>query len=812
MPPIGAHGRPDINPYERDIDLTVPLMYRARSLGDIPVRLTFDDQFFVQTQGFLTLIAPLLSDAARQDLQSRLGARTTFTADDLAQTGVALIYDPASLSVVVLQIAPERRAVERLFAPPSREYERPDIQPAHISAYLNISAVQSIIWNGGGSTPPPTLGLNGALRVGGFVLEGDGQFGPSGGGFTSNGPYQFDRNYVRLVYDQPDLHRRWLAGDLTPEVRGEQYYVPMGGIGVLRSRQRFNDFQSAVLQSNRQLVLQRPADLRILRNGVLFREIRLDAGTYDLSSLPLITGSNDIQIQVNDSSGRVQDISYQAYLDPIDLEPGDFEYGAYIGRTSTSLGASPQYGGPVSFTGFFRKAFFNRPAIGVGLQFNRDIQNITGQTQFVVGRGGRLLLNAGLSNSRQSGFGYSGGVSFDQLIYRGNKIDSFSIRADYLSQHYGGLGNPSPNNSTSLNFSGQYNHSISERLLVLLSASYVMQRVGNQDSYRIGAGVNYDISRKWSLRGGVDYSRIPGFSRNGGFGVNVSLVYQPNYRSRAEARYDSSIDSAYLAYLHAGDNRIGSVGYGATLQRDDDRLGATGFFDYVGNRFDATITHSTSGPDFSSLGGSNITTIRVSTSIAFADGAVGIGRRISDSFAILYPHPTLAGHRIVAGQSLARNEYVSSSGTLGGAVNNYLTSYVTQSVQYDVENPPTGYDIGPGVVRVRPGYKSGYAIRVGTDAFVSALGTLLHHNGQPVVLAGGRITAVGRPDLEPVPFFTNSGGRFGISGLRPGIRYHVDMYTPHGAVTAFEFMVPQDTTGLVDLRAVTLNVESEVSR
>src|SRR5581483_2698155 len=198
--------------------------------------------------------------------------------------------------------------------------------------------------------------------------------------------------------------------------------------------------------------------------------------------------------------------------------------------------------------------------------------------------------------------------------------------------------------------------------------------------------------------------------------------------------------------------------------------------------------------------------------IAFADGAVGIGRRISDSFAILYPHPTLAGHRIVAGQSLARNEYVSSSGTLGGAVNNYLTSYVTQSVQYDVENPPTGYDIGPGVVRVRPGYKSGYAIRGGTDAFESALGTLLHHNGQPVVLAGGRITAVGRPDLEPVPFFTNSGGRFGISGLRPGIRYHVDMYTPHGAVTAFEFMVPQDTTGLVDLRAVTLNVESEVSR
>src|SRR5262249_8489378 len=154
-------------------------------------------------------------------------------------------------------------------------------------------------------------------------------------------------------------------------------------------------------QSNRQLVLQRPSNLRIIRNGVLFRDIRLDAGTYDLSALPLITGSNDIQIQVNDDTGRVQSLSYQQYLDPIDLEPGDCEYGPCIGRTGTSLGHSPDYRAPLSFSGFFRKSFFNRPAVGIGLQFNRQTQNLTGQTQFIIARGGRLLFNAGLSNSRQ---------------------------------------------------------------------------------------------------------------------------------------------------------------------------------------------------------------------------------------------------------------------------------------------------------------------------------------------------------------------------------------------------------------------------
>src|SRR3546814_1681310 len=35
--PMGAHGRPDINPYDRDIDMTVPLTFQARSLGDTPL-------------------------------------------------------------------------------------------------------------------------------------------------------------------------------------------------------------------------------------------------------------------------------------------------------------------------------------------------------------------------------------------------------------------------------------------------------------------------------------------------------------------------------------------------------------------------------------------------------------------------------------------------------------------------------------------------------------------------------------------------------------------------------------------------------
>src|SRR3546814_16575342 len=71
-----------------------------------------------------------------------------------------------------------------------------------------------------------------------------------------------------------------------------------------------------------------------------------------------------------------------------------------------------------AFSGFFRKAFFNRPAIGVGLQASKDVQTLTGQTQFVLPNGGRLLLDAGGSNSKTAGTGFAGGVSYEHFIDR----------------------------------------------------------------------------------------------------------------------------------------------------------------------------------------------------------------------------------------------------------------------------------------------------------------------------------------------------------------------------------------------------------
>ncbi|MDZ3833347.1 MAG: hypothetical protein U0S50_16255 [Sphingopyxis sp.] len=802
--PIGPHGRPDINPYDRDIDMTVPLTFLSSSLGDIPMRLTADDRFLLESETFLKLVRPILNDEAHSALGAHLGGIEQFGPDDLKDTGVGLTYDPATLAVVVVQVSPEQRATQNLFAPPREDVNDITLEPAGFSAYLNMNVIQTHVWEAE-ERAPPTINLDGAFRIGRIVLEGDAQLGEA---FTLAGSkYKFTRNYARLVYDQPEAYRRWFIGDLDPEIRGQQSFVQMGGVGVLRQQRRFNTFRSAILQSNRQLVLQRESTVRFLRNGSLYREVRLQPGRYDFSSLPLVAGSNDIDIQVTDNTGAIQNLSYQQYLDPIDLDPGDYEYGAFLGPTSRTFGRAPDYRGPVAFTGFFRKAFINAPAIGVGLQVSGDVQTLTGQTQFVLPNGGRLLVDGGASHSKRAGEGFAGGVSYEHFIDRRGLSDSFTLRADYISPKFATLGNLEGINTTSFTASAQYTRQFNLRFLTTSTASYLKGRGNLGDSYRVGTTGHYRFDRRWTLRAGVEYAKYPSaFARGDGFSVSVGLVFQPDFRRRAEARYESRNNLGELSYNQSGLNQLDSVGFGGIVARQDNSVLAQGYATYSANRFDAAVSHSSFGPGFSDFGAVNATTVRVGTTLAFADGMLGLGRRINDSFMLLKPHRNLGKRSVVAGQSLAENNYIGKSGSLGAAVNNFLGSYTTQSVQYDVEDPPVGYDTGPGVFRVHPPYKSGYAARIGTDAFASAIGTLILAPEKPVSLIGGRVTLLDVRDGEnpkPIPFFTNSVGRFAIANLLPGRRYLVETYGAQGSIhRSFEFTVPTDTDGLLNLGTV----------
>ena len=795
--------RRDINPYDRDVAMTVPLQFNDRVLGEMPVLLTRDDRFLVESRGFQALLEPLLTPEAQAELATALAGIERFESDFIQPTGIRLDYDPDQLAVLLLRIDPTKRTIESLFR--QGEPEEPGLPPEAISAYLNLNLAAQR-FQSTGDVRTPSVFLNGAARFGSFVFEADVQGREDF--FTKE--YSFERQFARVVYDQPEAYRRWSLGDLDVEQRGRQGFVELGGVGVERQTRRFDSFRNDSLVGARQLVLQEASSVRVLRNGLTVREFRLEPGQYDLSNLPLLTGSNDIELQIQGDAGRTESVRYSAYLDQIDLEPGDYEYAAFLGVTSARGFGAPDYSdGDLAFTGFWRKAFVDRPAVGLGLQASADLQLITGQTQFIIANGARLQLDAAVSNG-PDGAGYAGTISYNHFVDRGEQTDAWAVAVDYTSDEFATLGNIFGDNQTAFAFSGSYSRRFTIDWQANVSASYRTSRSALQgDSYNLTATNSYRFSPNWSALVGVEYVNFGNEAfggRAGGFGVTFGLVWQPRFDQRGEVRYGSATNTANVSFQKYSDNRVGALGYNLNANYNDGAGSISGQADYIANRFDASLAHTTFGRDFSDITEEQVTSLRIGTSIATAGGKVAIGRNIFDSFAILYPHPSLKDRRVIVGDNLENGQFISRSDRVGPAISNQLTSYINQSLRYDVIEPPAGYNIGDGVARVRPTYRSGYAIQVGSANFVSAMGRLVGNADRPVALMSGRVRPVDAPEAEPELFFTNSVGRFAIQNLEPGKRYRVELFsTP---ALGFEFTVPEDNEGLLDLQV--LNVPLDV--
>lgn len=797
--------RPNINPYDRDIAITVPLNFNRQVLGELPVLLTRDDRFIVESQGFQTLIRPLLTEEGRTLLAASLDGVESFAPEEINATGIQLDYDPEQLAVLVLRIDPTLRLPQMLFRRGTPD--EPGREPEAFSAYLNTNMVLQRR-HSTGDIETPSLFLNGAIRYKSLVFEADVQ----GRENRFTGDYEVERRYARFVYDEPENYRRWYVGDLDPETRGRQGFVELGGAGVVRQRRRFEPFRNNVLAGARQLVLQEESTVRVLRNGVFVREFRLDPGQYDLSNLPLDTGSNDIQFEIQGQSGRLETVSYNAYLDSIDLEPGDYEYGAFLGLTNSGFFGSPEYSdGDLAFTGYWRKAFINKPAIGLGLQASEDVQTITGQTQFILSNGSRLQLDLSASQSADVGSGYAAALSYDHIVERDGLADNWTVVSEFVSEDFSSLGNQFGNNPTSWSISAGYSRRLTLDWVTTVSGSYRMARdAARGDSWTVNASTTYRFSPMWSAQVGLEYTDFARSSPFGGragedFGVTVGLIWTPRYDRRAEARYSSARNSGSVRFQQSPENRVDSFGYSLASTYDDGAGSVSGQIDYSSNRFDASLSHAAFGRDFSNITEEQVTSLRIGSSIATTGGRVAIGRNISDSFAIVYPHESLRNGDVIVGESFEGGRYTARSGTFGPALSNVLTSYVNQSVRYDALNAPVGYDVGEGILRVHPTYRSGYAIEVGSAAFVSALGRLQGKGQKPLALVSGRLRNLDDPDAPTELFFTNSVGRFAAQKLEPGRRYRVELFT--SPAQGFEFTVPADSDGLLDLGIVIVPID-----
>lgn len=759
----------------RSVEILLPVLIDDRYLGDVRVRLT-GDLAEIDGPRLVELLAPELTEPTMAALTAE-ASDGEVTPDEASGENLRVRYNP-QLQQIEVTVPASARQLRTISLSTDLSVVRTAAEevPADLSLFATTRFTPEYDWSGRD---------RGFSRIGGQLELGGRIGGYKGVAFLSRHSYSFDgdlpaftREETALYYDDVTRMIRVTAGDLLPRGTGFQTVPLMAGLSVERlfSLQPERLFRPI---GNNSFQLDEPATVQVRINGVVQRELLLEPGRYNLRDLPFTQGSNLVDIVIRDSTGREMVLSDRNFFDFDLLTPGITEFSGAIGVRSSFGTRAPTYSDDPIFTGFVRRGLSDTLTAGLDAQVDSEGGNGGVQVLWASPVGVWRLQAAG---STRKDFGTGGaaevGYRLDGVLGRSDTRFSFDLRAEHRTRNFATVADlfvseeANQPTATIFNGSGQL---FFDRVTVSATGTYTIARAGRPNTAAAVVGANYQISPQWSV--GL-FARHLDDGRRADTGGFLQLVWRPSQAVGVRARYDTINRETQIGFRRSAARTVGSLSYGADLRYDDrDRDGnASADAFYVGNRFEAAVSHRASlsarAPGTPSITDQR-TRLTIGTSVAFADGAVTVGRPLRDSFAILERHSTL-GLRDVKVDETERG-YVAATDFLGPALVTELSGYSSRSIYYSVDDLPPGYDLGTGQFVLRPPLNAGYRLTVGTDASYSLIGSVrMAGSGEGVPYLGGALHSLDEPSAEPVPAFTNRNGRLVAVGLKPG-RYRLEL-------------------------------------
>jgi outer membrane usher protein len=810
LSPAASDAPAALNTGGRTMEIAVPLRDGQFYLGDIGARISPTNEVSVPKERLVQVVTPLLRTDALDTLKAVPDSEGYLPLPALKEKGFDIQFDPAK---VEMQFAPtiEQRARGQLSTGRRDAVRSANItSPATVAGYVNMRmgadyASRPFLSEDGAASA--RIAFNGAVRWSDIVLESAATFDMEDG---------FSRGATRLVYDMPEEALRFSAGDITPLRNDLQGGSDLLGVSIEKSYQKLQPAANIRPTGSRSFRIERPSNVDVMVNGHVVQRLHLRPGDYDLSDLPLTAGANDISLVIEDDVGQKRTLDFTVFSGRSLLAPGISEWSLSAGVASRfGSGESPglsnfysgfdyDFGAPM-VTGFYEIGLTADLTGNVHLQADGDtIMGGAGaafQTSF-----GFWTLDGAHSESSEHGHGFAGGIGYNLVNIEGKDgiSRSLGLATDYRSRNFAAIDVVDLQNETIVDFAAVYAQELPWNISGSMSGTYSLGR----DSYADRYGVNVSLSRSFgpSVTAGVSvgYREVLGDSPQNvaedGFTAAIRLSYRVDEKSTIDAGDDTHDGRSNLSYRYQDGSGVGSW----NAQLDVDRTAATGSgsedygvngsLGYIANRAELSVSQHSGLAGLNTQELEQRTSVTAGTAIAFADGRFAVGRPIANGFAIVAPHDNLPDSDVVIGGSTQAKQ--GASDVFGPALVSGMSAYSPARVAYDVSNLPVGYDLGAGAFDLFPAYKSGYRLTVGSDYTVTAYGTLVDENGEPVALLTGTAEEEGRENSPKVSVFTNRVGRFGAQGLRPG-RWVLEMATE--PKTRFIIDVPKDAVGLVKL-------------
>lgn len=766
--------------------LDVPLMLNGRFLGMISTDMDLGGDGLVDSVRLLSLLKPVLGQEAYGQVQKMVAGRDRAPFSDLQSPAFHLTFASSSLELRIQAgaegLAPTNVHVAGFMPEPNPASFTP---PEPLSAGLNIGLAQRYV-HGGGGLGPLQGGLDGLVHAGGFkgvtlIAGADYNEGATGSAWT--------RREARLIHDDFKSGTRLSVGEFTPTVDAFQGAGRVAGISLERAYATIRPFQNVRPAGRQAFTLDREANVDVVINGLTTQTLRLAPGRYSLTDFPFATGANQVQLLVNDTTGRKEIAVFNAFSGADLLGKNVVDFGVAAGRQEGSR--SLHYDGPYQATGYVRKGVTEALTLGLNGQATQDVQQMGGLAVWGSPFGLMLVELAASRNDPTGKSGTAGSFSYRQNFSVKQRDDlRVTTTLQSTSAHFEDPFQRARANAERWRASGLIQWNAPWQLGFNLGLDMAKGRASTPDRRQVDAGVSRSFGRA-SVVANFSVTHADNAKTDRRFAIGLTIPLGDRWTS--QARYDSERHRSDVSASRYNYGGLDDISAEVRMTKDDQSKDLSGRLNYINNRFEAELAHN---QRYDLLPGGRTaaeSTLTLNSFIGYAGGALALGRPTHDAFIIAPIHKSLSKSKV---ELRSGNQTVARSGWLGPPLAPIRRAYGVNSFDIIVDPLPAGYDIGSGKLAVFPGFGSGYRLMIGSDASRIAVGTLLGPDG-PMVLATGAIEPLEKTKAEARPFFTNRTGRFVAERLSPG-RYRIVV----GGAEVGQFTISDKSEGVVDVGVI----------
>lgn len=181
------------------------------------------------------------------------------------------------------------------------------------------------------------------------------------------------------------------------------------------------------------------------------------------------------------------------------------------------------------------------------------------------------------------------------------------------------------------------------------------------------------------------------------------------------------------------------------------------------DRYAATVSRAHLYRDINDYSNKGIeTSLNGEFALAYADGAIGLTRRVADSFAIVSNHEAWSDAELGINPTLGGFEQKARSGLLKPVLTDLQSYRESQAIVR-----PLNMDafLETDQYHFLPTYRRGTKLTIGDECVYTLRSSLAYWNEQP---AAYKTLKVSGEVISEILTFTNSTGKFIVTGLKPG--------------------------------------------